>query len=369
MRTDYPNVLVVGPYASLGGIASVIRMHRGMRLWRDVNCRLLSTYDERSSYTKIAAMLRAYLLGMVEIYRASLVHIHVAAQNSMWRKLPIVVLAKLMRKPYILHLHAASEGSVFEQTPLWLVRFLFLLSYRVIVLSDSWERIVKEHVPHARVTVIHNPVCRPPLPSTEKSSPIVFYAGKLEPRKGFIDLLEAAAEVLNHFPGVKFCFAGHGQIEEAKAKSRNLGIEASVSFLGWLGAEEVAEYYRRATIFCLPSYDEGLPMAVIEAMSYSLPVLTTPVGGLPDLISDGVDGLFARPGDVDAITHQLLGLLRNPDRATRIGRNAALTVERTCNPALIERQLLTLYQEVNAEWQMRKKGIPESSTVTLHAQR
>lgn len=369
MSAEYPKVLVVGPSDRPGGIATVIRSHRAMSLWGLAHCRMLATYDERDSFMKVAIMLKAYVLAVFEIHHASLIHVHVAAQNSMWRKLPIVLLTKLMRKPYIVHLHAASERSVFGLTPQWLVRLIFLLSYRVAVLSDSWATVVKKHLPEARVTVIHNPVRKPQAARTPEPAGMVLFAGKLERRKGYMELLEAAVGVLEFFPNVTFCFAGHGEIEQAKAKAKLLNIEKSVSFLGWIGPEEMGDYYRRATVFCLPSFDEGLPMAVIEAMSHSLPVVTTPVGGLPDLISDGTDGLFARPGDVHAIVDQLLGLLRNPERADRIGRNAALTIERTCNSVLIEEQLLNLYHEVNAEWMVRRCGIPEATPLNMQARR
>lgn len=367
--THYPKVLVVGPYGQPGGIATVIRAHQTLRLWRRAKCRVLSTYDERNAWTKLFAMLRAYVLAVFEIYRSSLVHVHVAAQHSMWRKLPIVLLTKLMRKPYIVHLHAASEESVFVLTPQWMVRLIFLLSYRVIVLSDRWAQIVTTHLPDARVAVIHNPVRRAQFGRVPDPAGMVLFVGKLERRKGYLELLKAAAQVLVFFPDVTFCFAGNGEIEQAKANARMLNIENSVSFPGWVSAEEIGDYYRRATAFCLPSFDEGLPMAVIEAMSYSLPVVTTPVGGLPDLISDGKDGLFTEPGDSDAIARQLLGLFRNPERAERIGRNAALTVERKCSPLTVERQLHDLYQEVNAEWLMRRRGMPENAPLAMHARR
>lgn len=362
----YPRVLVVGPSSGQGGIASVIHSHRGMPFWKQTNCCSLSTYKTGTVLTRMLTMLAAYLRAVFQIPRASLVHIHVAAQHSMWRKLPIIVIAKLMRKPYVLHLHAASERSLFVLTPQWLVRLSFLLSYRVIVLSDYWSTLVKAHLPDARVIVIHNPVRRADIPVAPDRTPMILYVGKIEPRKGYIELLRAAAQVLAFFPDVTFCFAGHGDIAGAKTEAARLNIGRSVLFPGWLAFEQLAGYYRRASIFCLPSFDEGLPMAVIEAMSYSLPVVTTPVGGLPDLISDGVNGLFTAPGDVEGIAHQLLALLRNPERAERLGRNGALTVEEKCDPLLISQQLLSLYQEVDAEWTIRRHGLRENASIAMH---
>jgi len=262
------------------------------------------------------------------------------------------------------HLHAASESSVFDSTPQWLVRLIFLLSYRVVVLSDSWAAIVRKHIPDSRLTVIPNPVASPHTPRLRPAEEMrmVLFAGKLERRKGYMELLEAASEVLMEFPDVHFCFAGHGEIEHARAVARRLGIDKSVSFLGWVAPAEMSDVYRAATIFCLPSFDEGLPMAVLEAMSHSLPVVCTPVGGLPGLVKDGRDGVFAQAGNVPSISYQLTTLLRDPDRAMRIGRSAALTIERECSIERVEEKLADLYRQVNAEWTVRRRGLREGAS-------
>ena len=367
-NSRYPTVLVVGPSASKGGIATVLRVHRSMALWKVARCRLLSTYDERSAISKLMAMLAAYAVAPFLIFRSSLIHIHVAAQRSMWRKLPIALLAKLMGKAYIIHLHAASEKSVFMLTPQWIVRTLFLLSYRVVVLSESWKTIVNAYIPDARVAVIHNSVAGQlpaELDHDSQTGRMVLYAGKLEHRKGYLELLRAASEVVKHFPDVRFCFAGHGEIDQARTEAQRLNIANSVSFLGWLRPDEIGRYYRGASIFCLPSFDEGLPMSVLEAMSFSLPVVCSPVGGLQDLISDGEDGIFVEAGNIHSIARGLMELLSNPERASRIGRNGALTLQRKCGLDHIERDLAHLYEEVHAEWILRRSGIREGVRATI----
>ena len=363
IQTPYPNsVLVVGPSASLGGIASVMRLHSTTKLWDHLHCHVLSTYDEQNVPRKILAMLRAYTLAPVLIHKADLVHIHVAAQHSMWRKLPIVLLTKLLRKPYVVHLHAASEASLFEHTPQWLVRAILLLSYRVIVLSDHWASIVKRHVADARVTIIHNPVPLPPPshPIKNDSAPVILFVGKLEARKGYRNLLDAAPEILERFPNARFWFVGHGEVQQALQHAASRGLQNSVSCTGWIDADDMEYYYRSTSIFCLPSYDEGLPMAVLEAMSYALPVVCTRVGGLPDIISDRRNGFFATVGDAHSIAHCIIELLADPALANRIGEHAALTIERECGIARIEQKLADLYREVDAEWTVRRHGRREA---------
>jgi glycosyltransferase involved in cell wall biosynthesis len=190
--------------------------------------------------------------------------------------------------------------------------------------------------------------------------PVVIYVGKLEARKGYADLLSAVAEVLTGFPNLQVWLLGNGEVLEAQQRAKSLGIEKSVWIPGWVDASELDEYFRKASIFCLPSFEEGLPMALLEAMSYALPVLCTPVGGIPDIICDGKNGLFAQAGDPASIRDQLLLLLGLPNFADRLGANAARTVEVECGLDRIEIQLKNLYEIVESEWLIRRRGFRES---------
>ncbi|MCU1323866.1 MAG: hypothetical protein JWM43_3515 [Acidobacteriaceae bacterium] len=331
-----------------------------------MNCYLLPTFDDRNLWMKLLVMLRAYTFAPFLILRSSLVHIHLAAQTSMIRKLPFILLCKIMRKPLIVHLHAAGEIPLFERTPQWIVRLTFLLSNRVVVLSSAWAEIVLTHVPETRVVILHNPVAIPLdlRPRGLDHPPVVLYVGKLEARKGYADLLAAVAEVLPGFPDLQVCLLGNGEVLEAQQRAKSLGIEKSVRILGWVDASQLDAYYRRASIFCLPSFDEGLPMALLEAMSYALPVVCTAVGGVPDIISDGKNGLFAQAGDAGSIRDLLLLLLGLPGLADRLGANAARTVEEQCGLDRIEVQLQDLYDTVESEWRIRRQGFRESTQAT-----
>jgi glycosyltransferase involved in cell wall biosynthesis len=196
-------------------------------------------------------------------------------------------------------------------------------------------------------------------PREANSKTVILFAGKLERRKGYRDLLDAAAIVLKDFPDIEIRLAGHGEIEQARQQVRDLGIEKSVTFTGWATPDQMKEHFRAANIFCLPSYHEGLPMAVLEAMSYSLPVVATPVGGLPEVISDGLNGLFAQAGNVESLASRLLLLLREPSFGAVLGINASETVARVCGLERIERELENLYCEVDAEWRTRREGLRE----------
>ena len=279
-------------------------------------------------------------------------HLHVAAQTSILRKLPFVVMARLMRKPILLHIHAPSEESLFRKTRPWALRYLFRSATRVIALSQHWADLFAFYQPQAQIVVIPNPVRTFEAVTVEKEvPPVVLFVGKLEARKGYGDLLTAAAEVLPQFPTTQFWFAGHGELKAASERIKQLGIERSVRLLGWVSGTALEEIYPQASLLALPSYAEGVPMSVIEAMSHGVPVVCTPVGGVPDMIRDGENGLLVNPGDVRSLARQIGLLLRDPEAAAKLGYAGQRTVRERCSLEITSKALNTLYAEVLDEAQ------------------
>jgi glycosyltransferase involved in cell wall biosynthesis len=291
--------------------------------------------------------MRAYLLAPWLMLHAQIVHVHLAAQISLARKLPFVAMARLLRRPLVVHVHAGSERSLFEQTPHWMVRFAFGSATRVIALSQSWASHIQAHHPAARVQVIPNPVDTP-KPGSPRSPmpPIVLFVGKLDARKGYRDLLNAAALVLRILPDVQFWFAGQGELPQARAQIQKLGIASSIRLLGWVDPADLETIYSQATVLALPSYGEGLPMSVIEAMNRAVPVVCTPVGGLPEWIEHERNGLLVHPGDVPALAAALLRVLQNPAFAAAIAAAGQATVRSRCTLETVSRALDALYTEL-----------------------
>ena len=348
MEPCYPSVLVVAPGArTRGGIASVVRLHQASPVWREMDCELLSTYDDSGTARKLWAALRAYLRLPRKLLGRDIVHIHLAAQLSLLRKLPIVVVARLFGKKLIVHVHASSPESLFESTPGWAVRYVFESADTVLALSKSWAALIRKQLPRTNVRVLPNPVMQSPAPKPYACrGRVVLFVGKLEERKGYRTLLEAAPFVLKRHPEVQFWFAGHGELAEAAMQAERLGITASVRLLGWTDPDELSALYQDASVCCLPSFNEGLPMCVLEAMSHGAPVVCTPVGGLPELIEDGRTGLFAAAGDPASIAGKIGILLDDPERASEMAQAAQQQIQQTCGLAVVTESLRKIYFEL-----------------------
>lgn len=348
MAASNRQVLVVAPGRNgRGGIDSVVRLHQSTRVWGEM-CNILSTYDDRSSWRKVWAALKAYAQSPFALLRVHIVHFHLAGEISLLRKLPILVLAGALRKRVIIHVHAASEESLFKKTPHWAWTLAFRCADRVIALSPSWAEIIRRNTEHANVVVLPNPVKIFSPASRNSGRPRVLYVGKLEARKGFDTLIDAAAIVLREFPHVEFWFAGHGNLEEARAQADRLGAFGQVRLLGWVSANELEEVYDQVDLFCLPSFNEGVPMSVLEAMSHGLPVICTPVGGIPDVVEDGTNGLFVEPGNPVSIADAILRLLSDPELATSLARAGRKTVQESCKLEVVANKLEAIYQDLGA---------------------
>ncbi|MEM2439800.1 MAG: glycosyltransferase family 4 protein [Candidatus Bathyarchaeia archaeon] len=181
---------------------------------------------------------------------------------------------------------------------------------------------------------------------------IILYVGRLYCRKGLPTLLRCIPLVLRKFRNVKFVVSGkgfRGEEERLKALASRLKIEKNVSFIGYFPDEKLPMLYQAADIFVLPSIYENLPFALLEAMATALPVVTTSVGGIPEVIQNGRNGLLSIPLDFHDLADKILYLLENPGFASEIGVSGRKTVKDKFNWQKIVRQVLEVYDRVLAK--------------------
>lgn len=361
---SFPQVLVVAPGPGLrGGITSVVLAHRATPTWAKFNCNWLDTYSDRGPIHKLIAALRAYLLTPNAISRADIIHVHLAADASLIRKLPIVWFAAKMKKPVILHFHIASTESLFVRSSSWVLSALRSRAALIVALSPSWKTEFERRWPEIPTTVLPNPVSCSENRASKKPGTILFL-GKLESRKGYVLLLEALPAILREFPTAQLWIAGHGEIEKGKALARKLGVYSSVRFLGWVSGFEKQRILDEAEILCLPSFAEGVPMAVLEGMAHALPVVATPVGGIPDVIANGRNGVLIPVGHCAAISDAIMTLLRNPRERRRLGDCAQETVRNLCSLDRVAAMLSDLYLKIWFECETARGGKPFTSACT-----
>jgi glycosyltransferase involved in cell wall biosynthesis len=328
-------VLMVGPDpAGQGGMASVaaLLLRHGPA---HVRLRYVVTHRDGS----VPRRLVVWLIGSVRAAalliagRADVLHAHVSERGSVLRKGSLLLLAKLRRVPVLLHCHGAEFVSWHDQLP-WagrlMVRWLFRRADLVAVLGDSWRSVYQDllRLRRERVVVLENPVALPaavPVRDTALGIRLLFL-GRYGARKGSADVLAAMAALPPEIRGaVTLRMAGDGEVEQTRARAAELEVAARVD--GWLGPRDRDAALAEADVFVLPSRDEGLPMALLEAMAWGLVPVVTPVGSIGELVRDGWNGLLVRPGDVDGLARALVLLAGDPALRSRLAGTARSSVE------------------------------------------
>jgi glycosyltransferase involved in cell wall biosynthesis len=311
-----PHILMLGTsLAAPGGMTSVVRTLRAAGLFATYNITYVSTYEKKGLVTQLRVMLVAtsFLLGRLLSGGLSLVHAHSASRGSFWRKSFLCALARTFGVPYVFHIHSGEFPVFFEKecgaAARWWVRKTLQKASAVVCLSESWQAQIGAIAPGAKTLVIGNPVLVPThLTDVRDPARRVLFLGRLREKKGVFDLIRALPEVQRHFPALCFVLAGDEGEAEVRALAGQLGVMEMIQLPGWVDGEEKQQLLKSADVFVLPSYFEGLPVGLLEAMATGVPVVATPVGGVPDVVDDGVHGLLVTPGDVPGLAAALLRL-------------------------------------------------------------
>jgi glycosyltransferase involved in cell wall biosynthesis len=189
---------------------------------------------------------------------------------------------------------------------------------------ETWDRL---HVVHVGIPV--EQFTRSAARNGSGHAPTVLYIGRLVPEKGQAVLLDAVSQLAARGVAVELQLAGEGSLRpELERAAARLGIAERVFFLGAVGQEELRALYERASIFCLPSFAEGVPVVLMEAMAMGLPVVTTRIAGIPELVEDGQSGILVAPGRADELADSLAGLLEQPELRQSLGSNGREAVIR-----------------------------------------
>ncbi|NER19677.1 MAG: glycosyltransferase family 4 protein [Symploca sp. SIO1C2] len=338
----------------------------------------ISTWDGELSRESNIHLFKAFLralttfLGKLVRGEVDIVHIHLAERGSALRKAILALVAMAFNKPFIMHAHGCEFHSFHSQLPVVqkkLLNWVLQQSAYLVALSESWRDYYVNNcgLTAKQVIVFPNPAEIPeyvPDRTNSQQKIKIAFLGRICKRKGVFDLLEAFAQLSpEHQEKSKLILAGIGELEEAKALTERLEIKQHVTFPGWVNPDERNELLSDADVFLLPSYNEGLPMAVLEAMSWGLPVVTTPVGGIPELITNKETGLLVDPGNIPQLAEALESLITNEPLRLELGKAARKRVA-PLDIKLYSRSLSELYFSVSGTSKSQSVEPPLKEAVT-----
>ena len=316
-----------------GGIVSVIKNYLGYQGWGEYTIKYIPTHTEKSK--PIIALFFAFAYFRVVLTALfgnyDVIYLHTAERGSFYRKAMILRTLRKFHKPVILHHHAAEfelfYQSLSEKKKQYVDETLRRASLN-IVLSQRLIPMITEKSPQASVKVLYNAVATYEKNPYNRDASHVLFLGRLGERKGTYDLLKVIKELdASLDPSVKFYLCGDGEVEEVKAKVREYGIKHRILHVGWTDGEQKKAFFRETMINVLPSYNEGLPMTILETMAYGIPNISTNIASIPEVIREGENGYMITPGDTQALSEKLLMLSRDKELRIRLSEQAEADIK------------------------------------------
>lgn len=329
-------VLMAGPDpAGRGGIETVMRLIID-RCDGEVDLAVVATHRHGSPLYRVAASVKGVTaaLARLAVHRPDVVHLHVAKRGSLVRKGILTWAASAMGVPVVLHCHGGMFERDFQRMPPVLQRLvaeMFRRAAMVIVLSESWLSVYGDlvGVRAEKLTVAMNCVEVPTaLPERDDIPLRVAFLGRLGPQKGAWDLVRAVAALPESLRScLQVQLAGDGDVVGTRALAAELGVADVVEVRDWLETSERDRVLGDSAVLALPSPNEGLPMSLLEAMAWGLVPVVSPVGGIPEVVTDGGNGLLVQPGDPADIAAALRRLVEDPALRADLSAAARRTAE------------------------------------------
>jgi glycosyltransferase involved in cell wall biosynthesis len=265
----------------------------------------------------------------------AVVHVNMAERSSILRKGLLLTLARALGVPTLLHLHAAEIMLLYPRLGWWAraaMRAVFRGAGVCVVLGEPWRAWLCDEVgvAAARIVVLRNGVAVPAARRSVQAARVFtfLFLGNLLARKGLPDLLHALAAPRLAGSAWRLVVAGGGDATSLRRLALGLNIDSQVNFAGWLDRAATDAALADADALVLPSRHEALPLVLLEAAAMGVPVITTPVGAIPELFCDDLSALFVAPGDREALAAALYRLLTDPVCRARLSRNGRALYQR-----------------------------------------
>ena len=310
-----------------GGIATVVNGYKGSQLEKDYTIIYVESYMDGGKTQKIIKGICGYFHFLKVLLKDNpdIIHIHSSFGASFYRKIFFIYVSSLFKKPVINHIHGSEFGLFYTNASKTKKRFIKRVWNKCsvfIVLSEKWKEIFSDVIPKEKMVVIENYSKNIKEGDRTQCHNRILFLGSINKMKGCYDIVDVVTKIKEKNTEIKMIIAGTGDIGNIKKASLERNIQNNISFPGWLDEIERDHYLKMSDIFFLPSYTEGMPMSILEAMGYGLPVVSTNIGGIPDLVKNNENGYLSDPGNTDEMAENILSILNNEKKRIQMGKKS-----------------------------------------------
>ena len=344
-------ILMLGTQAR-GGMREVINQYLSLNL-KKYHINYIPTHLERNVVLKLHALIISIVRSVPLFLHKDLriVHIHSSKKGSFFRKYFFLILCKTFKKKIILQTHGADFFEYYSSCNIiskCFIKHFFTVPDLVIVLSqqrgNEYSAIFKTN----KISVVPNFVSVPKgMKKSDRGTRKIqlLTLGRVGDRKGTGDLIKIFSKL--NYENVILKIGGDGDNGKFRKMINERGLKDYIKLLGWVEHENKTVLLENSDIFILPSYQEDLPMAILEAMSYGLPILSTNVAGIPSLVEHGYNGYLVEPGDIDDCVDKLTELINDSRLRQKFGENSLQIIKRRFEKSIVEKQIQEVYDSLS----------------------
>lgn len=348
-------ILVVGPSPtrSKGGMATVIEeIEKDKKLNEQFDIDIYESFIDGNKLVRIFFSIYAFIKFCLTKRNYDLYHVHVASRGSTFRKGHYVDVIKRWNKKVILHVHGAQYLVFYDEiTKKKQKRVVEILkkSDMVIALSQDWKDKFDERFGLTNCCVLENgidmerlapAVCEPALHQNAFVT-----LGRLGQRKGTYDLIDAIDIARKIVPEIKCYLAGDGDVEKVRELVKTRNLEKNIEVVGWADFDKKLELLSSISTVVLPSYNEGLPMSILEGMACGKAIVSTTVGAIPEVINRE-NGILIQPGDVKALANALVECSINTALIEQMSKNNIKKIDGSFSMKTMHKKLARYYETV-----------------------
>lgn len=310
-------VLMVGvDKKSSGGMLTVINNFlNNEKYCNETHVKYISTVSKSNKLIKILkfCLVLPIILFAILFKKIDLVHVHMAERHSVSREGTVVWLAKKMHKKTVIHLHAAEIETWYNnlsEKKKKKVTWYFNNADKILILGENWrpfmERILGEEN-KSKIEVVYNAVNVPKTNLYNPNATNILFYGMLIKRKGIHDLFEAFNVAKDKIPeNIKLYVYGDDTEKLINCLMDKYNTDNRIVYGGWLKKDDQREVYLNTILHILPSYNEGLPMSILETMAYGIPNISTNIAAIPEAIDDGFNGFLVEPGNINLLANRII---------------------------------------------------------------
>lgn len=319
------NVLMVGVDSGrIGGMWSVAEMYiSNTEFNNEINLKYIATSTGGSALKRFYKMIQGFLKILFYLLKndVDIVHVHMAEKGSVFRKGFVIRLANYFGAKTIVQMHAGPIMDWYHSLSDYKkrkVKRIFNCCDKMLVLGEYWKHQLLEIVAEDKLIVLYNGTDCSNINRYNPQGRIVLFLGMITERKGAFDLINAVKIIDKRIQeNIQFLLCGFDEDKKAKAYVDKLGLQNRVLFPGWVGNEEKENLFMDTRLCVLPSYFEGLSMTVIESIAHGIPIVTTNISTMSEILGDDIH--LIEPGDVSDLAETIYELITND--SMRLGQS------------------------------------------------